>query len=286
MATNLIRHAGGGEIVLRPSRGLSRRPRRDHVGPRPRDGRRRAARCATACSTVGGAGNGLGAIGPPVGDVRPAEHAGPRHRGRRAPRSRDDAAVDGLALAMKGEEASAATHGGRCTTAPGPRSCWSTASATASRRPRAAAAAVRELRPGLDRPRRCSSACTTRCGPPAAPPRRSPGSTARPARSRFAGIGNIAATIVAGATTRSLVSMNGTLGPQRPPRPGLRLRARRRRAARHALRRLSAAAGTSRRYPGLVRRDPLVIASLLVRDFERGRDDVSVVVAKGDGAPE
>ena len=28
------------------------------------------------------------------------------------------------------------------------------------------------------------------------------------------------------------------------------------------------------------RRDPLVIASLMVRDFERGRDDVSVVVAR------
>ena len=33
-------------------------------------------------------------------------------------------------------------------------------------------------------------------------------------------------------------------------------------------------------YPGVQRRDPLVIASLLIRDFERGRDDVSVVVAR------
>ena len=32
-------------------------------------------------------------------------------------------------------------------------------------------------------------------------------------------------------------------------------------------------------YPGIRRRDPLVIASLIIRDFERGRDDVSVVVA-------
>ena len=39
-------------------------------------------------------------------------------------------------------------------------------------------------------------------------------------------------------------------------------------------------------HPGLVRRDPLVIASVLVRDFERGRDDASVIVAKGYGAPE
>ena len=33
-------------------------------------------------------------------------------------------------------------------------------------------------------------------------------------------------------------------------------------------------------YPGVARRDPLVTAALLIRDFERGRDDVSVVVAK------
>ena len=36
-------------------------------------------------------------------------------------------------------------------------------------------------------------------------------------------------------------------------------------------------------YPGVARRDPLVIASLLIRDFERGRDDVSVVVARRRG---
>jgi len=35
------------------------------------------------------------------------------------------------------------------------------------------------------------------------------------------------------------------------------------------------------RYPGLLLRDPLVIASTIIRDFERGRDDVSVVVARG-----
>ena len=32
------------------------------------------------------------------------------------------------------------------------------------------------------------------------------------------------------------------------------------------------------RYPGIHRRDPALIAALLYRDFERGRDDVTVVV--------
>ncbi len=33
-------------------------------------------------------------------------------------------------------------------------------------------------------------------------------------------------------------------------------------------------------YPGLVRRHPALIAGILYRDFKRGRDDVSVVVAR------
>jgi hypothetical protein len=33
-------------------------------------------------------------------------------------------------------------------------------------------------------------------------------------------------------------------------------------------------------YPGLQQRDPLVIAAVLLRDFTRGRDDATVVVAK------
>ena len=37
-------------------------------------------------------------------------------------------------------------------------------------------------------------------------------------------------------------------------------------------------------HPGLMRRDPLVIASLLLRDYERGRDDASVVVARREAA--
>jgi hypothetical protein len=34
------------------------------------------------------------------------------------------------------------------------------------------------------------------------------------------------------------------------------------------------------KYPGIWRRDPVLIAALLYRDFNRGRDDVTVVVLK------
>jgi len=37
-------------------------------------------------------------------------------------------------------------------------------------------------------------------------------------------------------------------------------------------------------YPGLAARDPSLIAGILYRDFTRGRDDVTVVVAKAEEA--
>jgi hypothetical protein len=95
----------------------------------------------------------------------------------------------------------------------------------------------------------------------------------------FAGIGNIAAVIVDGAETRSLVSMPGILGHglqkfrafeyQLPPGALLVMHSDGCRSGWD----LSS-------YPGAQRRDPLVIAALLIRDFERGRDDVSAVVAR------
>ena len=37
----------------------------------------------------------------------------------------------------------------------------------------------------------------------------------------------------------------------------------------------------STRYPGLAVRDPALIAGVLYRDFTRGHDDATVVVAEG-----
>lgn len=94
---------------------------------------------------------------------------------------------------------------------------------------------------------------------------------------RFAGIGNVAATIVGDAGTRSAVSHYGTMG--------------------HEVRRIDeftypwprgalvvlhsdgiATRWTLDAYPGLARRHPLLTAGVLYRDFVRGRDDATVVV--------
>jgi anti-sigma regulatory factor (Ser/Thr protein kinase) len=96
---------------------------------------------------------------------------------------------------------------------------------------------------------------------------------------RFAGVGNIAALVITGNERRHLVSHNGIIG--------------------HAYRKLSefshpwhaqsllllhsdgiATQWDLDRYPGLLSRDPSLIAGILYRDFKRGRDDATVVVVK------
>jgi anti-sigma regulatory factor (Ser/Thr protein kinase) len=96
---------------------------------------------------------------------------------------------------------------------------------------------------------------------------------------RYAGVGNIAASLWHGAGTQSLVSQNGTLGHQVRkiqefvyPWP-----------AGSTLILCSDGVGTSwrlDRYPGLASRCPEIIAGVLYRDFARARDDATVVVAR------
>lgn len=99
---------------------------------------------------------------------------------------------------------------------------------------------------------------------------------------RFAGVGNIAASISSPTDHHNLVSYNGTVG--------------------HEVRKVqeftypwyangllimhSDGLGTQwrlDRYPGLSQKHPSLIAGILYRDFNRGRDDVTVLVAKAAG---
>jgi anti-sigma regulatory factor (Ser/Thr protein kinase) len=102
-------------------------------------------------------------------------------------------------------------------------------------------------------------------------------------RGVFAGIGNIVCRVEASTANRHLVSHNGTLG--------------------HTLRKLQEFAfpwphgallilhsdglGTHwdlASYAGLTTRHPALIAAVLYRDYDRGRDDVSVVVLRNRGS--
>jgi anti-sigma regulatory factor (Ser/Thr protein kinase) len=95
----------------------------------------------------------------------------------------------------------------------------------------------------------------------------------------YAGIGNTSAVLLAGATSRSLVSHNGTLGVATAriqefrndwPADGLLI--------------LHSDGVQTRwdlsNYAGLLVRHPAVIGGALLRDFRRQRDDASVVVLK------
>jgi hypothetical protein len=94
---------------------------------------------------------------------------------------------------------------------------------------------------------------------------------------RFAGVGNIAAQIVSPAKRQNLVSVNGTVGAQLPtPREFVY------ELPESALLccwsdGLTSRVGTEN-YPGLLHRDPALVAAVLYRDFKRGRDDATVTV--------
>ena len=96
---------------------------------------------------------------------------------------------------------------------------------------------------------------------------------------RFAGVGNISASIVSPASSRGLASHNGTLGQnaarfQEFTYPW---------EANSILIMHSDGLGSRwdlKRYPGIWNRHPSIIAAVLHRDFSRGRDDVTVFVAK------
>jgi anti-sigma regulatory factor (Ser/Thr protein kinase) len=96
---------------------------------------------------------------------------------------------------------------------------------------------------------------------------------------RFAGIGNISGAVLGSPHVRRLVSLAGTAGHE----------ARSLRAFDHEWRGSALLVihsdGISGRfdpadYPGLAQRHPALIAGVLYRDFARGRDDATVVVAR------
>jgi hypothetical protein len=96
---------------------------------------------------------------------------------------------------------------------------------------------------------------------------------------RFAGVGNVAAVVVDGATQRGMASYGGIIGHEVRkfqefaypfPRGALLVMHSDGLATRWGL----------DAYPGLASRDPALMAGVLYRDFQRGRDDVTVLVAR------
>ena len=96
---------------------------------------------------------------------------------------------------------------------------------------------------------------------------------------KFAGIGNISAAVCAGGSIRHAVSLSGTLGHQARD-----FREYSYPWSREAILVMHSDGLTSRwsldDYPGLRTRHPAVIAAVLYRDFYRQRDDITVVIGR------
>jgi anti-sigma regulatory factor (Ser/Thr protein kinase) len=281
-ATNLVKHANGGEIVVQAIRhdghcwvdvlALDRGPGIPNVDQAFRDG----------FSTGGTPGSGLGAI------VRQSDLY-------------DIHSAAGLGTAMlarvsAGQRCENVRVGGVCVPKAGQDVCgdgWAVAYNSDRVRllltdglghgPLAFEASKRAREVFLDRPRLELAEVVGMMHTALRPTRGAALAVADVDRGRgivqFAGVGNVSAAILADGETRSMVSLHGTAG--------------------HDLRKIQqfqypwpagallvmnsdglVSSWGLGRYPGLASRTPSLIAAILYRDFQRGRDDTTVVVMR------
>ena len=281
--TNILKHAGKGQILLRVLEragihgleilALDRGPGIANLAASMRDG----------TSTAGSAGTGLGALSrlaesfdiyapPGQGTALRAElwagavpHTVPQ--------------VGVVCLAKTGESVAGDAWLGAAT----PRACAFLVAdglGHGTEAARASAAATRVLAGQPDaEPSQVIEACHRALIPTRGAAVAVARLLLRDGKGSFAGVGNVACRLEQGEVRRQLVSHNGTLG--------------------HNLRRVQqfdftfatgallifhsdglATHWNLAEYPGLASKHPAVIAGVLLRDHERGRDDVTVLVVR------
>jgi anti-sigma regulatory factor (Ser/Thr protein kinase) len=284
-ATNLVKHASGGEIIVRAT-GVGIEPVLDILAIDRGPGMSNLAECLRdGYTTVGTAGNGLGAIVRQSSVFDAFSRAGggtvllSRIARRGVPLQPSGTLhVDGLSLRKHGEQACGdnwtyAARGGTTSIIVADGLGHGDIAADAANEAVVAFQQTSSLAPleVLDRVHR--ALIKTR-GAAVAVARVDAGT----GQLSYAGVGNISATVESGGPARHLVSVHGTAG--------------------HQVRRLQdftypwshtdvlvmhsdgvSAHWKLSAYPGLMLRHPLVIAAVLLRDFSRGRDDATVVVA-------
>lgn len=274
LATNLVRHTQGGEIVLRLNGGGLDIVAWDR-GPGIRDIDRGLM---DGFSTAGGAGTGLGAVrrladrfdlnsAIPGGTIITASVGGDS-----SPRT-----TDGLALAVAPETVSGDAWAS-CT-APGQTSVI--LADGLGHGPGAAEAS--ELAITALRPAEAVEATLERVHASLRPTRGAAVAVARVDEERrvlqYAGVGNISGVLCARGSSKALTSLSGTAGRQvrairsfEYPLPDSGLLVMHSDGCRTGWDLDSD--------PSLRRRSPLVIAATLIRDWERGKDDVSVIAVR------
>jgi anti-sigma regulatory factor (Ser/Thr protein kinase) len=285
MAGNLVKHAGGGELLLRTIGGtscagiellaLDRGPGMD------------VTRCLIdGYSTAASPGTGLGAIRrlSNFADFYGNDGGGSAVVAMiwsdAAPTDCDSWLVGGINVPFPGEEICGDAWTVRCTDASvdavvvdglghGPEAAKASAAACAaflSRGSRSPAEVLDDADAALQATRGAAMGVTKIDG--------------RRGEAAFAGIGNTVAAIVTDHNVQQLVSFGGIVGQR-----SVRGRSFSAKWSQESVfvghsdgigTRWSLAA-----YPGLMARHPSIIAGVLYRDFSRGRDDASVLVIKG-----
>jgi anti-sigma regulatory factor (Ser/Thr protein kinase) len=280
-ATNLVKHAGGGEILLRGLEdgveviALDRGPGMADVGASLRDGH----------STVGTQGNGLGAIRrmATTFDIysTPGQGTAVLARMRARPVSRTTSRLDvgAVNLPKAGETISGDAWLAR-PTARGTRILVVDGLGHGPIAHDAAQAAVDAFRAAPEQSvegavETCHLALRSTRGAALAVTE----VDVEAGVVRFAGVGNVAGSIWDGSRSHHTVSHNGTAG-----HGIIRIREFSYLWAKGALLVLASDGLTTRwtleSYPGLPARDPSLVAAILYRDHSRQRDDVTVVVAR------
>jgi anti-sigma regulatory factor (Ser/Thr protein kinase) len=290
-ATNILKHAGGGEMLI----SAVQRGGTDGVevialdiGPGIQD---LTSSMRDGFSTSGSPGTGLGAIArlasdfdvysaPGKGTVLLARifpERGPVPYGRAG----SDLPLEfgGVAVPKRGErECGDAWH-----VRPNPKGAGVIVSDGLGHGPAAAAASARAVEIFLEHPDASLPELMALIHGALRPTRGAAVSLLRlsleESQIRYVGVGNIAASVVSGAATRQMVGFPGTAGHEA-----------------HRIQELTypypqgalvllhsdgiTAHWSADRYPGLVDHDPSIIAAILYRDFNRGRDDATAVVLR------
>ena len=284
LATNLVKHTtAGGELLLRPSTAPGqievvahdRGPGMRDVGRAMEDGH----------STSGSPGTGLGAVRRLADDFDIYSQASrgtavlARIRGRRRPPPQPPVDASGLSVAVSGETAC----GDAWCLRPHPSGPIAAVVDGLGHGPGAADAARVAITTLAEATFDSLEQALALLHDALRPTRGAAMSLLQLDRragvARFAGLGNVMGAICHNSVWRRAVSLNGTLGHQArtfrefsyPWPPG-------------ALFVLCSDGLISHwsldDYPGLVTRQPALVAAVLYRDFSRGRDDATVVVGR------
>lgn len=293
IATNILKHAGKGQVLLRPLRQLTTDPGVEVLGLDQGPGMVDVARCMQdGYSTAASPGTGLGAISRLAStfEIYSAPKLGTAVLALMLPKSREPAPDDGR-LMCRGVRVPAPNEtesGDDWSFVPTPHGIRVLLADGLGHGPEAAKAAREAVRIFNERSQLSIPEMLMAAHHALASTRGAAAACAEidldAGLVNFAGVGNVAGMLAGLGEFRSMVTQNGTLGGKvgtihpftYPWRKGGCLVLHTDGLNTHV---------DPSHYPGLLLKHPTLVAAVLYRDFVRGRDDATVVVCRPPRAP-